>query len=147
MSIEPVRKKITVPATMDDAFAVFTQKIGSWWPHETHSIGGERTKRVIMEGELGGRLYEIVDDGTEHDWGAVLVWDPPRQVTLSWHVSRGPEVYTEIEVTFEASDDGTVVSLEHRHWERLGDEGAALRDEYHKGWDPVLAEYRKAAAG
>ena len=145
MSIEPIRKKITVPVPMDEAFGVFTQKIGSWWPHETHSIGGAQTQTVIIEGELGGRLYEVIDDGTEHDWGAVLVWDPPRQVTLSWHVGRDPDVYTEVEVTFAASEDGTVVSLEHRDWDRLGEKGHPLRDQYNDGWDPVLECYVQSA--
>jgi uncharacterized protein YndB with AHSA1/START domain len=141
VNIEPIHKKITVPVTMDKAFAVFTQQIGSWWPHETHSIGLEHTETVIIEEEQGGRLYEIVDDGTEHDWGAVLIWDPPRQVTLSWHVGRGPEVYTEVDVTFEATEEGTVVHLEHRNWERLGDPGVAMRVQYNDGWNPVLARY------
>lgn len=145
MKIEPVRKKLTVPVPMDRAFAVFTQKIGSWWPHETHSTGKEHTETVIIEGEVGGRLYEVIDDGTEHDWGAVLVWDPPHQVTLSWFVERGSEIYTEVDVTFEATDDGTVISLEHRNWERLGQPGIELREQYNDGWDPVMALYEKAA--
>lgn len=145
MSIEPIKKTITVPVSMDQAFGVFTAQIGSWWPHETHSIGGIHTETVIIEEGVGGRLYEVVDDGSEHDWGAVLIWDPPRQVTLSWHVGLGPDVYTEVDVTFEATDGGTIVHLEHRNWERLADKGVAMRAQYDDGWNPVLARYEETA--
>ncbi len=141
MSIDPIRKQVTVPASMEQAFAVFTQQIGSWWPHETHSIAEIHAETVIMEEHQGGRLYEVVDDGTEHDWGAVLIWDPPRQVTLSWRFGGADGVFTEVDVTFEDTDAGTVVNLEHRHWERIGEKAEELRSQYHDGWDPVVARY------
>ena len=141
MKVKPIRKQVNVPVPMEKAFAFFTQQIGTWWPHETHSIGEVHTETVIMEEQAGGRLYEIVDDGTEHDWGAVLIWDPPRQVTLSWRFGGADGVFTEVDVTFEASDDGTVVNLEHRHWDRIGERAPVLREQYHEGWDPVLARF------
>ncbi len=141
MNVEPVRKQVNVPVSMEKAFAVFTQQIGNWWPHETHSIGEEHTETVIIEEREGGRLYEVVDDGTEHDWGAVLIWDPPRQVTLSWRFTGVDGVFTEVDVTFEETAGGTVVNLEHRHWERIGEKAAELRARYHDGWDPVMAKY------
>ena len=145
MTIEPVSKQIKVRVPPEQAFQVFTNQIGSWWPHDTHSIGLDRTKTVILEPHVGGRLYEIFDDGTEHDWGSVLEWEPPHRVTVSWHVSRGPEVFTEVEVQFVAVEGGTEVRLEHRHWERLGAEGVDLRAQYNDGWNPVLDRYVTAA--
>jgi uncharacterized protein YndB with AHSA1/START domain len=147
MTIEPVRKEITVDAAPEKAFEAFTDRIGSWWPHDSHSIAGEHTADVILEGKEGGRLYEVVDDGTRHEWGTVVTWDPPRRLVLSWYVGRSPDIFTEIEVQFAPERNKTKVSLEHRHWERLGATAAETRDQYDGGWDIVLGHYITSTAG
>lgn len=146
MSIPAVRKEVTVPVPVEKAFAMFTERIGEWWPLPSHSIGAERAIDAVFESRLGGRLYERLDDGTEHDWGAVLVWEPPGRFVITWHVGRPPEVHTEVEVRFEPKGDGgTGVSLEHRNWERLGTGAAELRAGYDGGWDTVLGHYTDLA--
>jgi uncharacterized protein YndB with AHSA1/START domain len=145
MTVAPVRKEITVSAELEKAFEAFTNRIGAWWPHDTHSIAGEHTADVILEGEKGGRLYEIVDDGTEHEWGTVVTWEPPRRLVLSWYVGRSPDISTEIEVHFSAEGEKTRVVLEHRYWERLGAKAAETRDQYDGGWDEVLGHYIASA--
>ena len=47
----------------DVAFRVFTERIGDWWPLHQKSIsvqddGTGAPETVIMEGSVGGRLYE-----------------------------------------------------------------------------------------
>ena len=54
---------------------------------------------------------------------------------------------TELELRFSADGDGTRVDLEHRYWERLGDEGLPVRDNYDRGWDAVLEPYAKTLDG
>lgn len=147
MTIAPVRKEITVNADVEKAFEAFTDRIGSWWPHDSHSIAGEHTSDVILEGTEGGRLYEVVDDGTTHEWGTVVAWDPPRRLVLSWYVGRSPDIFTEIEVQFSPVGEQTRVVLEHRHWERLGAGAKETRDQYNGGWDIVLGHYIATAAG
>jgi len=34
--IEPVRKSVTVKATQEQAFRVFTEGFDTWWPREHH---------------------------------------------------------------------------------------------------------------
>ena len=74
----PVRKTITVKATAERAFEVFTADFDSWWPR-SHHIGKSPMKRSIIEEKLGGRCYTEQEDGTECDWGQVLAWEPPRR--------------------------------------------------------------------
>ena len=57
--MEPVRSAVTVGLDRAAAFAAFTDRIGEWWPMETHSIG--RTGSVAF---AGGRLVETGPDGT-----------------------------------------------------------------------------------
>jgi Activator of Hsp90 ATPase homolog 1-like protein len=140
-TIQPVRRAVTVERPLEDAFRVFTEGLGTWWPVATHSIAEDAVETVVMEGSVGGRLYERTTGGTENDWGRMLVWEPPRRVAFEWHITGTP---TEVEVRFTAEGDRTRVDLEHRGFERLED-GEARRESYNNGWVTVLGRYAEAA--
>ena len=53
----PVRKSITVKASTDRAFRVFSEGIDTWWPR-THHIGKSPMKKVIIEGRAGGGVSQ-----------------------------------------------------------------------------------------
>ena len=40
--IAPVCQEIEVPCRPSDAFRMFTEEIGQWWPLHTHSVALER---------------------------------------------------------------------------------------------------------
>ena len=139
--IAPVRRSVHVPVTPDIAFARFTAEIGQWWPAATHSVGQGQVAAVVLEPGEGGRLYERLEDGTEHNWGWIRAWEPPHRVVMSWHPGSEGVVETELEVRFVADAGGTKVSLEHRGWEVLADQAQTVRDGYESGWASVLAAY------
>ena len=56
-TIQPVRRAVTVERPLEDAFRVFTESLGGWWPVETHSIAKDAVETVVMEGRADGRLY------------------------------------------------------------------------------------------
>jgi len=62
----PVRKSVSVKASAEHAFRVFTDDIDSWWPR-THHIGKAPMKKVVIEGAAGGRCYSEQTDGAECD--------------------------------------------------------------------------------
>ena len=141
-----VRKTISVTCSVDGAFTTFTEAIATWWPLGTHSVGEERAETAVFEGRVGGRIYEIWDDGTECDWGNVLAWEPPRRVVYSWQPNPESPAPTEVEVRFVADGDATRVEVEHRGWERLGDRAAEAYESYDSGWGVVLAAYAGKAS-
>jgi uncharacterized protein YndB with AHSA1/START domain len=151
--IEPIERSVTVRRAPRDAFRLFTAEMGSWWPLDTHGLAdheaGEKTERLVFEERVGGRVYEVLSTGVEAEWGIVTTWDPPDRVVLDWNPSFEQRPYTEVEVTFTATDDGgTNVHLTHRLWERLGAEaGAELRADYGPGWAYVFNERFGTAAG
>jgi uncharacterized protein YndB with AHSA1/START domain len=142
-ALQPVRKQISVDCDVDTAFRTFTDHIATWWPVESHSITGEGTVAVFESG-VGGRMYERAPDGQEHDWGAILVYEPPYRLVLEWKVNPAAPP-TEVEVRFSADGDGTRVELEHRGWEQYPSGGSDERAAYDTGWDHVLGRFREAA--
>jgi len=99
---------------------------------------------IVLEGHVGGRFYERLDDGTEHEWGEITTWDPPGRLGMTWHAGRGPETAQQLEIRFVAEGDGTRVELEQTGWEVLGDEAEATRANYASGWTGVLGQYADA---
>ena len=140
-TIQPVRRAVTVERPLEDAFRVFTEGLGTWWPVATHSIAKDAVETVVMEDRVGGRLYERTTGGAESDWGRMLVWEPPRRIAFEWQITGTP---TEVEVRFTPEGDRTRVDLEHRGFERLED-GAERRESYTNGWVTVLERYAAAA--
>jgi hypothetical protein len=149
----PVRKSITVKAGAERAFQVFTQGVDTWWPR-THHIGKSPMKKIFIEGRVGGRCYSDQVDGTECDWGQVLVWEPPRRFVMAWQISHTwgyePDLdkCSEVEVRFTPLADGsTRVDLEHRHFERQGAGAEAMRTAVDApgGWTGIMQLFATAA--
>lgn len=136
-----VRKSIVVAAPVELAFRVFTEEIGTWWPLATHSVMDEHAASVVMGQGIGGKLLETGDDGTEHHWGTVTDWEPPKRVGFTWHPGHPGENITHVDVTFTGEEGGTRVELVHTGWEVLGERAEAMHQGYTKGWTPVLQTY------
>jgi uncharacterized protein YndB with AHSA1/START domain len=143
-SVAPVVRAAWVERTPEDAFAVFTDEIGAWWPLPTHGLFGDASGGVSFR---DGQLIEHSIDGRETTWGEVLSWEPPTRLVVSWHPGRSRDDASEVEVTFEADGTGTRVVLEHRGWERFGIEGAARRRSYQgpNAWGSVLDHFADGA--
>ena len=109
---------------------------------------------VVVEPRGGGRWYEKGEDGSECQWGTVLVYEPPRRIVLSWHLNGDFEFVadnahaSEVEVRFTPEAGQTKVELEHRHFERHGESGERLRTAVEKpeGWSYVLGNFAKAVS-
>jgi len=139
----PVRRNIFVKASLEHAFAVFTAGFDRWWPRG-HSVGSSPQKMAVLEPEIGGRWYEIGEDGSQTQWGEVMVWEPPHRLVLTWRVDADwncdPELHTEVEVRFTPEGDGVRVDLEHRKLEAYGERAQEVRAKIdnEKGWNGLL---------
>jgi uncharacterized protein YndB with AHSA1/START domain len=148
-----VRKEIVVEASREHAFRVFTDQIDRWWPR-AHHIGKTDMQKAVLETREGGRWYEIGVDGSECNWGKVLVWSPFDKLILAWQINAewqyDPSLITEVEVNFIAEGPKlTRLTLEHRDIERFGikarDIWAAFDSD--RGWAGTLKEFAKTAEG
>ena len=75
--------------------------------------------------------------------------EAPHRVVHTWHVSTDPDHSSEVEVRFAAMGaHRTRVTLEHRHWERMsGERAAVVRGNYDNGWEGVFVKGFGAYAG
>jgi len=147
-AVPPVVKTVTVRCAPERAFLAFTAEIDRWWPFASHSIGRAAVTCVI-EGRVGGRVYQRAADGSEADWGEVVAWDPPRRFAMTWRVTVAPERAQLVAVEFTRVQDGTLVRLTHSGWEKLGDAAtaAAQRGAYDNGWTSVFEQRFGSYAG
>ena len=137
-ALPPIVRSVLVSWNQADAFRRFTDEFASWWPWRTHSIGGERVRRVVFETRVGGRIFEEHADGRRFQWGTVLEWDPPARVKFTFHPSREPASAQDVEVRFLPEGGGTRLELTATKWENWGEGAVRARKGYHLGWGYVL---------
>ncbi|HEY5116267.1 MAG TPA: SRPBCC domain-containing protein, partial [Nakamurella sp.] len=107
-----------------------------------HTVTAAEDLRIVLQGGVGGRIFERTPDGVEHAWGEVTGWDPPRRLAYLWHLRRDRSDATEVEIRFVArGDSGTRIEIEHRGWERLGTSGEQWREQNAAGWNSLLPHY------
>jgi uncharacterized protein YndB with AHSA1/START domain len=149
-----VRRTITVAASQERAFEVFTAQFGRWWPKEYH-IGEAERADFVLEPKSGGRWYEVGVDGKACATGRVTAFEPPRRLVLAWQLDErwqydpDPTHASEVEVRFVALGPAeTRVELEHRGFERHGAGAGGVRAgiEAPSGWTFVLERYANHAA-
>jgi hypothetical protein len=153
--------KVTVLVAVEPrvAFEVFTRETDLWWRRGPRYRPSARVPGVLhLEPGVGGRLFETsgaVGDTQVFEVGRVTVWDPPVRLVLEWrNVNFAPGEKTEIEVRFEPTASGTIVSLEHRGWAALrgdhparhGRVGSAFTRMIGSWWGELLGSMREHVA-
>jgi uncharacterized protein YndB with AHSA1/START domain len=148
INLAPVQRSVRVAAQAERAFSVFTDGMTRWWNRE-HRLGKSPLKEVVLEPRVGGRWYEIGEDGSRCDWGCVLIWEPPNRIVLAWQINGDwnydPDFVTELEVRFVPDGETTRVELEHRNIERFGDKAAETRAQLDspQGWSGELVAFAR----
>lgn len=136
--VQPVRRSVLVSWNQEAAFRRFALDFARWWPWRTHSIGGKRVRRIVLEPEVGGRIFEEHQDGRRFQWGQILEWDPPSRLTFTFHPARDAATAQDVEVIFTPHGTGTQVELIATKWENLGRQARLARRGYNLGWRFVL---------
>ena len=149
-----VRRQIIIPAPIERALTVLTERFGDFKPPE-HNLLGAPIAETVFEAKPGGHIYDRGVDGSECRWARVLECDPPDRVVFSWDISprwqveTNPDNTSEVEVRFIAeTPQRTRVELEHRHLDRHGpgwqsvSDGVAADD----GWPLYLTRFAAMVA-
>jgi uncharacterized protein YndB with AHSA1/START domain len=142
-----------VAIPVDQAFSVFVDKIGAWWPRDL-TWAGERLAQFGIDAKLNGACYEIDADGGRAIWGTVLSVQRPSHIVIAWQMraDRTPEDSADhssrVDVRFVADEGGgTTVTIVHRDFRRHGDgwQGYRTKMAGKAGWPRLIGLYAAAA--
>jgi len=143
----PIRKTLRVKASRQKAFDTFLA-MGGWWM-KSHSLVASGQKDVIIEPCVGGRWYEVANDGSEQEWGRVVACEAPERLHLIWALNADwtydPDFETNVEVSFAEDGDHTIVTFEHRDLDRFGERAEETRNGMDMGWGQLLTGYQAMA--
>jgi uncharacterized protein YndB with AHSA1/START domain len=150
---------VLVAVDRDVAFRIFTAEIDLWWRRGLkYRVAGTRRGIIRLEPGVGGRLFESfeTDDGVRVvETGRVTSWEPPARVVFEWRaVNFAPAEKTEVEVLFQPSPSGTLVTVKHRGWSvirsdhpaRHGHDVPAFLRMMGLWWGDLLTSLREHAA-
>src|SRR5262249_33243947 len=121
---DQIKVSVSVAVEPSVAFRVFTEEIDLWWRRGLRfRVAGKNQGIIHLEPRIGGRLFESFETkaGTKvFETGEVTAFEPPARLVFEWRgVNFAPGEKTEVEVTFEPSGDGTLVTVAHRGWNTL----------------------------
>lgn len=106
-----------------EAFRIFTEEIDGWWRGGLKYRIGKNRSVVHLEPRLGGRLFESFETTAgpkTKATGSVLCFEPPSRLVLEWRaVNFAPDEKTQVEVLFEPSPSGTLVTVKHSGWSHI----------------------------
>ena len=134
MAATTIRSTIDLPLDPASAFAVLAEELAA----------GLARLGIRLDAGAEGR---VVEGAVEV--GRVVAWEPGSRIALDWRPADWqPDDVTRVELRFEPSGGGTLVTLEHRDWGRLIDDPGELA-----GWfagevaAPLLRATAPAAFG
>ena len=146
---------VRVDVSLGEAFRIFTEEIDQWWRRgrRFRNVGGDRSV-IVIEPKLGGRLYESFDTkrGSKViETGRVTVWEPPHRMELEWRlINFSADEKTHVEVTFEPTSRGTIVTVTHSGWSEIRADHPARHEldvapfigELGRNWGGLLSSLR-----
>ncbi|MGH7961427.1 MAG: SRPBCC family protein [Candidatus Binatia bacterium] len=146
---EIIERSVSVPLSPSEAFHLFFEEFGRWWPRE-YTWGQEAMEAIGIEPHVGGLCFERGPRGFRCDWGRILEWEPPHRAKLAWQISPrrepvpNPEKASVVEVRFKPEgSDHTRVTVTHGGFERHGagasEYRAALASD--QGWSYLLGQF------
>jgi Activator of Hsp90 ATPase homolog 1-like protein len=140
-STAPITYERALGCSADEAFAIYTGRIGEWWwPRNT--ANAETLQAITIEPRVGGRVYATHSDIGEHDWGVVTVWEPGRRLVHTFTLAQDPEHPSEVAADFvPAGESGSTMRFAHGGWT---DANAQVRTKF-SDWGPMLDRFAALA--
>jgi uncharacterized protein YndB with AHSA1/START domain len=144
----------TIPLAQAAAFALFVDKLGSWWPRE-YTWAKDHLQEIGIEPKMDGHCFERRSDGTVAQWGTVLTFARPEHIVFAWQInfdrSFEPSVTlsSRVDIRFTAKGpEETQLLVVHRDFPRHGSGWQKYRANLASkgGWPLLLDRYAAAAA-
>ena len=107
--LDPIRQSVHVDCPVEEAFRLFTERFGEWWPSEDGSS-------FEIEPGRDGKIIERTPSGEERECGILTAWEPPDRLEYTWHPGTSADRAGTVEVEFSVEAHGTRVTVTHQDW-------------------------------
>ena len=119
------RLQLTLPASPQDVFSMFMERLDRWWPAEYKFSPQDGIMGI--EPLVGGACYEDLEDGRRLRWGTLLELEEGALIAFAWQLSpkrqliKDPQQAGVVRIKLLPSPQGTELMLLHEHFERYGE--------------------------
>jgi hypothetical protein len=138
----PIMVAIEVDASPDQAFSVFTTRMGDWWDPD-YSPDPHTFTGIDLEPRVGGSVAMLHGGEGRYVWGTVTEWEPGRRYAQTFTLAHDSDYPSEISAEFEATATGCAIRFAHGGW-TAGNVGARQR---FRDWPHLLARYADLVEG
>jgi Activator of Hsp90 ATPase homolog 1-like protein len=126
MELSPITQERALRCTAEQAFELYTGRIGDWWDPR-YTANAETLEAVTIEPRRGGRVFATHSDFGIDDWGEVMVWDPWSRLAHTFTLAQDPAHPSEVAVEFVPAGDGCTIWFAHGGW---NEGNAAVREKF-----------------
>jgi len=144
----------TLETPIDNAFEMFVDRLGDWWPRE-YTWAKDNLDEIGIDARVDGHCFERSKDGTVAIWGTVLTLGRPEHIVFTWQINadRTPEpnvaLASRVDVRFVSpTPETSKIVLVHRDFPRHGPGWKKYRGNMasKSGWPKLIDHYAKAVA-
>jgi DNA-binding transcriptional ArsR family regulator len=113
-----IEAEIPLNASPEKVFEALTTGLNDWWP-----LRAKENATVMVEGVVGGKIYEDWGNQGGFLYGHWAVYDPPHRAVLVGTSTLTPETYqTRNSDTVEATENGSVYKKSYVLWGNISKE-------------------------
>ncbi|MHA7175996.1 SRPBCC domain-containing protein [Arthrobacter sp. Sr24] len=132
---------VLIDVPVDQAFDGFTDGIHLWWPVSEQSVFGDGSHIALLR----NHLVEESIDGEEIIWADIVEWEAPEHLNLLWVFGNDPESEREVDVVFEAANQGMTRVKITFHQSSAGED--LNESEFSCDWPLILSRYARFMGG
>tara|TARA_R110002096_G_scaffold263240_4_gene456700 strand:- start:3441 stop:3863 length:423 start_codon:yes stop_codon:yes gene_type:complete len=129
---------LKAPASHVWKFLTESNRLAEWF----HRGGAD----LAANGEYSLLTNSLGKEGTKMCWGKVVEFDPPHRLAHTFTHGHLNGVETLCVWSLQDAPGGTVLTLEHTGWEKVGDGAFAMAANHDVGWDEHFGRLRRVTS-
>ncbi|MEQ9499359.1 MAG: SRPBCC domain-containing protein [Deltaproteobacteria bacterium] len=141
IKVVEARLKVTIEAAQQTVWDALTTNIGEWWP-DSFIMGGQPAKMVI-EPEVGGRVFEDAGNGGGLCWARIVTLNAPSMLQMAGDTFPGYGGPGRVFTTYQLSEEDGRTTLDFHH-AQLGPKSQTSEDSTQQGYEFLFAGCMKA---